>query len=76
MGMDNAEHISRELMKGGMDPDMPAAVISRGSTPEQKVAVTSVKDLAETISLQHLEQPGIIVIGTVARIRDSLGDLI
>lgn len=54
---------------------MPAAIISKGSTPEQKVAVTTVSGLEAAIRDNELEPPGIMVIGSVAKVRDILGDL-
>lgn len=75
MGLGNAARISAGLIGGGMSPDMPAAVISKGSTPEQRVELTTVSRLAETIAEKGLEAPGIMVIGTVAEIRNVLGDM-
>ncbi len=75
MGLGNAARISAGLIDGGMSPDMPAAVISKGSTPEQRVELTTVSRLAETIAEKGLEAPGIMVIGTVAEIRNVLGDM-
>ena len=75
MGLGNAGNISRELIEGGMSPDMPAAIISKGSTPQQRVAVTDVANLESTIRNEALEAPGIMVIGEVAKLREVLGDL-
>ncbi len=75
MGLGNAGNISRQLIEGGMSPDMPAAVISKGSTPEQRVEVTTVSGLEATIRDKALEPPGIMVIGEVASVRERLGDL-
>ncbi len=75
MGLGNAGNISKELIAGGMSPDMPAAIISKGSTPQQRVGVTTVSRLEETIREEALEAPGIMVIGEVAKLRDVLGDL-
>lgn len=75
MGLGNAGRISSELVAGGMSPDMPAAVISRGSTPEQRVEVTTVAGLEAAIRDSGLEPPGIIVVGEVAAVRGRLGDL-
>ena len=58
-----------------MSPDTPAAIISKGSTPEQKVAVTTVSGLEAAIRDNALEPPGIMVVGSVAKVRDILGDL-
>ena len=75
MGLENAGNISKGLLEGGMSPDMPAAVLSKGSTPDQKVYVTTVSKLEETIKTQNVATPGIMVIGTVVQLRDVLGDL-
>ena len=76
MGLGNAGNISRQLIEGGMSPDMPVAVISKGSTPEQRVEVTTVSGLEATIRDKALEPPGIMVIGEVASVRERLGDLV
>ncbi|MDO5861320.1 MAG: uroporphyrinogen-III C-methyltransferase [Thermoplasmata archaeon] len=76
MGLGNAGKISADLIAGGMSPDMPAAVISKGSTPDQRVEVTTVSGLESTIKEKGLEPPGIMVIGEVATVRERLGDLI
>lgn len=75
MGLGNAGTISKELIAGGMSPDMPAAVISKGSTPDQKVVVTKVSDLESAIRENAIEPPGIIVVGEVAKMREVLGDM-
>ena len=75
MGLGNAGTISKELIAGGMSPDMPAAVISKGSTPDQKVVVTKVSDLEQDIKENAIEPPGIIVVGEVAKMREVLGDM-
>jgi uroporphyrin-III C-methyltransferase len=75
MGIGNAGYISSELIAGGMDPDVPAAIITNGSTPKQRVEMTVVSKLKETIDSKGLEAPGIMVIGSVAKLHDVLGDL-
>lgn len=75
MGISNAEYISSELLAGGMDPDTPAAIITDGSTPKQRVEMTTVSKLKKTIDEKKLAAPGIMVIGSVATLHDILGDL-
>lgn len=75
MGIGNAGYISSELLAGGMDPATPAAIITDGSTPKQKIARTTVSDLEKTIIEKKLEAPGVMVIGSVATLHDKLGDL-
>ncbi len=75
MGIGNADNISKELIKGGMSPDTQVAIITSGSTPEQKVATTTVAWMKETIDKEKMGAPGIIVIGSVATLHDKLGNL-
>ncbi len=75
MGIGNAGHISSELIAGGMDKDTPAAIITNGSTPDQRIERTTVSRLKSTIEDKGLEAPGIMVIGSVATLHDILGDL-
>ncbi len=75
MGIGNAPFISSELIAGGMAPDTPAAIITDGSTPQQRIAQTTVSELAQTIEKEGLKAPGIMVIGSVATLHGILGDL-
>lgn len=75
MGLGNARNISEGLIDGGMPPETPAAIICSGSTPEQRIELTCVGELAETVSAMKLEPPGIMVIGSVAELHNELGDL-
>lgn len=75
MGIGNAGYISAELIAGGMDKDTPAAIITNGSTPNQRIERTTVSGLKSTIDEKALEAPGIMVIGSVATLHDVLGDL-
>jgi uroporphyrin-III C-methyltransferase len=75
MGIGNAGYISSELVAGGMPPDTEAAVITEGSTPRQRIERTTVSELKSTIDEKGLKAPGIMVIGSVATLHDTLGDL-
>jgi len=75
MGIGNAGYISSELIAGGMDKDTPAAIITNGSTLNQRIERTTVSGLKSTINEKAIEAPGIMVIGSVATLHDVLGDL-
>jgi len=75
MGIGNSKSISEELMKGGSPGDTPAAVITKGSTEEQRTTVTTLASLHSDITSNGIGAPGIIVIGEVVRQRDVLGDM-
>ncbi len=75
MGLGNAGRISKGLIDGGMSPDTPAAIITDGSTPDQRVEVTVVSDLEKTIAEKELKPPGIMVVGDVVSVREKIGDM-
>jgi uroporphyrin-III C-methyltransferase len=51
------------LLGGRKDPQTPAAVIARGTLPEQRVVVAPLAELPE--AARHLEPPGLVVVGEV-----------
>ncbi|MDR0791520.1 MAG: uroporphyrinogen-III C-methyltransferase [Methanomassiliicoccaceae archaeon] len=75
MGIGNSKSISKQLMDGGLPGGTPAAVITMGSTDEQRTEVTTLSSLHPMIVSKGLEAPGIIVIGDVVKQRDILGDM-
>ncbi|MDO5724831.1 MAG: uroporphyrinogen-III C-methyltransferase [Tissierellia bacterium] len=72
MGLGNIENITNELILGGMSKDKLAAVISNGAYPNQRVLVSTVKDIASEIKNLNFETPALIVIGDVIKYRDRL----
>jgi len=70
MGLNNLSKICNELLKYGKSSDTPAAVISRGTSPEQKV-VTGILATIEQLA-GGLISPAIIVVGDVVNLREKL----
>lgn len=75
MGMARLGHNMARLIGGGMDPSTPVAVVHRGSTPSQKVVLSTVKDVEEECRRQGVGSPAVVVVGGVATLREVLGDL-
>ena len=72
MGMKNLEDIAKRLIDEGRDPDTPACVIHSGTLPAQKVATGSLRTIVKKVRKEGLKPPGIIVVGDVVGLRDSL----
>lgn len=72
MGMHEIDHICAELVAHGMSPEMPAAVIERGTMATQRVLVATVATLPAAVKAQDFAAPAIIIIGEVIRLRDKL----
>ncbi|MBU1924275.1 MAG: uroporphyrinogen-III synthase, partial [Candidatus Omnitrophica bacterium] len=68
MGKSNLDDIVKKLRKFGMDPEIPCAVIYKGTTSQQKIAASTLRDIAKASS--HLPAPSIVIIGDVVNMRD------
>lgn len=65
MGVSAVQEICRGLLDAGMDADMPAAIIEKGTTPGQRTVLATVATLPETCQKEQVESPAIIVVGKV-----------
>src|SRR3989338_3017871 len=57
--------LAEKLMLHGMSPGMPAAIIERGTMPEQRVLITTVGDLPATAVCGNIKAPAMVIIGEV-----------
>ena len=71
MGIAALEDICKGLLAGGMNSDMPAAVLQKGTTAGQKRVVATVGTLKEEVDRQGIETPAIIVVGKVCSLADK-----
>jgi len=72
MGMKNLPEIVAKLMEYGRPPNTPVAVISEGTSPEQKTVVGSLNDIVAKSEEDRLTAPAIVVVGNVVRLREKL----
>ena len=72
MGVLRIRWITEELLRGGLSPETPAAVIRWGTVPEQQVLAGTLATIAGEVERVKLHPPGLIVIGEVVRLRDRL----
>ena len=70
MGLSKLSFICEKLISIGKSKDLPCAVISKGSTPDQKVVVGTLKDIAQ--KAKHLPTPALTIVGEVVRLREQL----
>ena len=74
MGLSHLEEIARGLLKQGMSPDMPAAVIERGTLPGQRMVRASLGTIAEETRKAGLKPPAVILVGETAGIDLGAGN--
>lgn len=71
MGVSALGDICSGLLEAGMMPEMPAAVLQKGTTARQKRIVATVSTLKEEVERIGIETPAIIVIGKVCQLADE-----
>lgn len=78
MGLSAAGTIARRLTDAGLSPDTPAALIEKGTRPDQKLITGTLATLAPLAAQHGLTGPAIIIIGDVVRLADPalLSDLV
>ena len=72
MGLVGLENTCQQLIAHGQRPNMPVALISKGTTPEQKVVVGTLADIASKVSEYHIQAPTLTIIGEVVSLREQL----
>jgi siroheme synthase len=72
MGHDRLRLLSAGLVRHGRDPATPAACIEKGTTPHQRVVVSTLERLADDVEAAGLRAPVATVVGEVVRLRETL----
>ena len=72
MGLVGLEKICAQLIAHGQRPNMPVALISKGTTPDQKVVVGTLADIASKVTEHQIQAPTLTIIGEVVKLREQL----
>jgi uroporphyrinogen III methyltransferase/synthase len=68
MGVRQLPRIAEQLMAHGRDPSQPAAIVERGTLPDQR----TLRATLATLGAQEARAPAITVVGPVAALHDEL----
>jgi uroporphyrin-III C-methyltransferase len=74
MGIVNLEQIATGLLRAGMDPDTPAAVVERGYSDSQRSTFSRLGALAADARRLQVASPAVVVIGAVVSVASGLAD--
>ncbi|MDZ4246467.1 MAG: uroporphyrinogen-III C-methyltransferase [Dehalococcoidia bacterium] len=72
MGMENLSQIANTLIKNGLPPGTPAAVVANGASPHQRTVTGTVENIASRAREKGINPPAILVVGKVVQMRDKL----
>jgi len=71
MGVTTAAQIAEKLMADGVSPDMPVAVLERGTLPGRRALRTLLAGLAPMVERMRVQSPAVLVVGKVAALADA-----
>ena len=72
MGLLSLDEMKSNLIKHGMNQNMPVAVVQSGTTNNQKVVIGELKNIKSRVSKANIKSPALIIIGTVVNLRKDL----
>ena len=72
MAMKHLGRIAERLIEAGRGADEPVAIVSRASTPDQRVLESTLGDCSAAARAADIEPPALIVVGQVVRLRAGL----
>lgn len=71
MGVSALDEICTRLIEAGMQPDMPAAILEKGTTSGQRSVVATVATLKEKAEKEKISSPAVIVVGKVCTLKQE-----
>ena len=72
MGLGALSEIAQQLIKHGMSADMPAAIIEKGTSSQQKVITGTLETLPDLVRGLGLKSPSLIIVGRVVALHKRL----
>jgi uroporphyrin-III C-methyltransferase/precorrin-2 dehydrogenase/sirohydrochlorin ferrochelatase len=73
MGLKGLPLLCEALIKHGLTPDTPAAIIQHGTLPTQRVITGDLTTLPTLAAQAGLKAPTLIIVGNVVKLREKLG---
>ena len=72
MGVKNLPNITDRLMRFGLTPETPVALVRWGTTPAQVTVTGTLATIVERANQANLGAPAIIVVGNVVSLRENM----
>lgn len=74
MGMSNLDQITKSLMEHGKDGNTPVALVSNGTTKDQRVVKGTLINIVSVAKEKQIKAPAIIIIGYVVELEMKDGN--
>lgn len=72
MGLHGVKEICKQLVAHGLDSSTPAALVEKGTTPQQQVHIGNLETLPSIVDNTEILPPTLIIVGDVVKLHDKL----
>jgi uroporphyrin-III C-methyltransferase/precorrin-2 dehydrogenase/sirohydrochlorin ferrochelatase len=72
MGLHGVRSICENLVKHGLSDSTPAALVEKGTSPEQKVHIGTLNTLPDLVQSHDIKPPTLIIVGEVVALHNKL----
>lgn len=72
MGLTGLQEICAKLIEHGRDPSTPVALIEKGTTNEQRVFISTLSGLPNSIEGKNVKAPTLTIVGDVVKLHNKL----
>ncbi|MFT5082581.1 MAG: uroporphyrin-III C-methyltransferase/precorrin-2 dehydrogenase/sirohydrochlorin ferrochelatase [Lentisphaeria bacterium] len=72
MGLEGLPVICEKLIEHGKSPETPVALIEKGTLPDQRIHISNLRDMTESIRGKEIHAPTLLIIGNVVKLHSSL----
>lgn len=72
MGLNGLSMICEQLIRHGAAADLPAALIERGTTADQRTHIGTLSTLAALVTVKEVHSPTLLIVGTVVSLHNKL----
>jgi uroporphyrin-III C-methyltransferase/precorrin-2 dehydrogenase/sirohydrochlorin ferrochelatase len=72
MGLVGLNIIVEELIRHGVSPDMPVALVQQGTTHQQRVFSGTLSTILEIVEEDRPKPPTLVIVGEVVKLREKL----
>jgi uroporphyrinogen III methyltransferase/synthase len=72
MGVGEIENITAKLIDSGMSPEIPTAVIERGTHSTQRTLIFPLREIPNKVKEKNIKPPAVFIIGEVVNFREKL----
>ncbi|MFY9180529.1 MAG: siroheme synthase CysG [Venatoribacter sp.] len=72
MGLTGVPYICEQLIANGMNADTPIALVEKGTLPEQKVHIKTLKTMPAYVATHDISAPTLTIVGTVVSLYEQL----